>query len=134
MTRKSVKEIYYLRFLKTPNWLITPVKFFAWHAFILCSCTHEPVIPSSPEISFSQQVKPIFVSNCGRCHDGRELSLTSYSGIRAHVSPGDAKNSELFKAITTLWGPGGAMPPDGPLSDQQINLIYVWIMQGAKNN
>jgi hypothetical protein len=100
------------------------------------SCTHDPVIPVTPEVSFSKQVRPIFVNNCARagCHDGNEFALQSYSEIRAHVTPGDARKSKLYKSIVTLWGPGGAMPPDGPLSDQQINLIYAWIMQGAKNN
>jgi hypothetical protein len=100
------------------------------------SCTHDPVIPDTPAISFSQQVSPIFSSNCARssCHDGYgQFSLENYSSIRSRVLPGDARKSELYKAITTLAGPG-TMPPDGPLTDQQINLIYAWIMQGAKQN
>jgi hypothetical protein len=97
------------------------------------SCTHDPVIPATPEISFDQQIKPIFVNNCARCHDGGELDLETYDDIRARVTPGNARTSDLYKVVTKLWGPS-AMPPDGPLSDQQITLIYAWIMQGAKNN
>jgi hypothetical protein len=99
------------------------------------SCTHDPVIPATPEISFNLQIKPIFVNNCARsgCHDGGEFDLATYNDIRARITPGDARNSDLYKVITKLWGPS-AMPPDGPLSDQQITLIYAWIMQGAKNN
>ena len=100
------------------------------------ACTHDPVIPDSPEVSFSEQIQPIIVSNCARsgCHDGdEEFSLQTYEEIAGKVKSGDARKSEIYKAMTALWGES-AMPPDGPLSDQQINLIYAWIMQGAKNN
>lgn len=100
------------------------------------SCMHDPVIPDTPVISFSDQVQSIFVSNCATegCHDGHErFSLQTYDEIRSKVKPGDAKGSELYKVITKLSG-GEAMPPSGPLSDEQIILIYSWIMQGANNN
>lgn len=99
-------------------------------------CTHDPVIPDSPAISFSEQIQPIVVANCGSagCHDGdEEFSLWTYEEIAGKVTPGDARASEIYKAMVALEGEN-AMPPNGPLSDQQINLIYSWIMQGAKNN
>lgn len=103
---------------------------------IIGACTHEPVVPATPEVSFAEQVSPIFISNCATsdCHDGREeFALFSYQDIRSHVKPGDANGSALYEAITTLEGEE-AMPPAGPLSDEQITLIYVWIIQGAKEN
>jgi hypothetical protein len=98
------------------------------------SCTHDPVIPDTPAISFSEQVLPIFVSNCATagCHDGSEFRLSTYDEIRSNVKPGDARGSKVYGAITRLNGE--VMPPSGPLSDQQITLIYTWIMQGAQNN
>ncbi|MFN9502531.1 MAG: c-type cytochrome domain-containing protein [Chryseotalea sp.] len=99
------------------------------------TCTHDVAVPDSPEISFSGQILPIIASNCGTsgCHDGgEEFSLRTFEEIRGNVTPGDARKSKLYKAITRLnFEP---MPPDGPLTDQQINVIYAWIMQGAKNN
>jgi len=98
------------------------------------ACRHDPVIPATPAISFSEQVQPIFVSNCATegCHDGRaKFALETYSDIHSRVKAGDAHGSEVYKAITKLYG---GMPPDGPLSDEQLNLIYAWIMQGAKDN
>ncbi|MCU0384139.1 MAG: hypothetical protein MUF68_08755 [Cyclobacteriaceae bacterium] len=99
------------------------------------SCTHDFAIPDSPQVSFSEQIQPIIASNCGSsgCHDGgEEFSLQTFEEIRGNVTPGDARKSKLYKAITRLnFEP---MPPDGPLTDQQINVIYAWIMQGAKNN
>lgn len=108
-------------------------------ALFLFHCSHDPVIPATPEISFSSQVLPVITSNCasGGCHNGHyyeELSpLTSYSEIVALVVPGNAHKSELYKVITTLSGEN-AMPPQGPLTEDQIRNIYVWISQGAKNN
>ena len=105
-------------------------------ALLPLSCTHDPVIPDTPAISFKDEVMPIIVNNCAKsgCHDGRgEFSLQDYHDISAKVHAGDARKSELYKVINKLWG-GKAMPPDGPLSDQQITVIYTWIMQGAKNN
>lgn len=104
--------------------------------FMPLSCTHDPVIPDTPAISFKDEVLPIIVNNCAKsgCHDGgAEFSLQNYEEISSNVQAGDARKSELYKVINTLWGEK-AMPPDGPLSDQQITLIYTWIMQGAKNN
>jgi len=104
-------------------------------AFLPLSCTHDAVVPDTPTISFKEQVQPIFVNNCAKsgCHDGSdEFSLKSYTEISSRVHAGDARKSELYKVINKLWL--GNMPPDGPLTDEQINLIYTWIMQGAKNN
>jgi len=98
------------------------------------ACRHDPVIPATPAISFSEQVQPIFVSNCATagCHDGRaKFALENYTDIHSRVKAGDAHGSEVYKAITKL---SGGMPPDGPLSDEQLTLIYTWIMQGAKDN
>jgi len=98
------------------------------------ACRHDPVLPDTPAISFSEQVLPIFASNCATagCHDGRtKFGLQNYAEISSRVKAGDAHGSEVYKAITKL---SGGMPPDGPLSDEQLTLIYVWIMQGAKDN
>ena len=102
--------------------------------FLPLACRHDPVIPATPAISFSEQVQPIFVSNCATagCHDGRaKFALGTYAEIMSRVKAGDAHGSEVYKAITKL---SGGMPPDGPLSDEQLTLIYTWIMQGAKDN
>lgn len=105
-------------------------------ALVGVSCTHDANIPDTPAISFNEQIQPIIVSNCATsgCHDGgREFSLETYDEIAGHVKAGDARGSKLYKVITKLWGEE-AMPPAGPLGDDQITLIYTWIEQGAKNN
>lgn len=110
-------------------------------AFILSSCTHDPVIPQDPAISFNEQVLPIIVSNCASegCHDGKASGeedldpLQNYDQIKGIVKPGDARGSRLYRNITAIGGED-AMPPGRSLSEEQIRLIYIWIMQGAKNN
>lgn len=98
-------------------------------------CSHDPVVPRTPVLTFEKDIQPITQNNCARvgCHNGSGESptLVSYGDVMGHVKVGDPKGSKLFRIITNLT-PGVAMPPDGPLADQQINLIYVWILQGAK--
>jgi cytochrome c5 len=97
---------------------------------------------SADSVYFQQQILPIFVSNCAMsgCHDATSrkegLILTSYSGvISGGIRAGNPANSKIYKVITTT-DPGDRMPqpPRSPLSQDQINLINKWILQGAKNN
>jgi hypothetical protein len=103
------------------------------------SCRHNPDISSSPQVSFSKDVQPVIVSNCtmSGCHsgDGRLHALLTYDQIASAelVTPYSPHSSNLYQRIT---GSGGEnkMPPAGYMSEQNIETIYVWILQGAKNN
>lgn len=102
----------------------------------LSACVHDPSLPDSPLVSFNDQVRPVIVSNCATagCHDGdREFRLATYDEMARRVTAGQPQKSKIYSVITKLTGEE-AMPPAGPLSDDQIRLIYVWIQQGAKNN
>ena len=102
---------------------------------LVVGCTTDPVVPIEV-ISFSEKVQPIFLNNCASsgCHDGsEEFALETFDQILEHVKPGDPGESQVYNVITKLSGEE-AMPPGGPLSDQQIHIIYTWILQGAKNN
>lgn len=124
-------------------------------AFIL-SCKHElpepaggggtnpPGAACSPDsVYFQQQVLPIFISNCSMsgCHDAAShqdgVILTSYSSIMSTggVRPGNPTDSDLYEKITEN-DPRDVMPPppQAPLSQQQKEIIFKWIAQGAKNN
>lgn len=117
-------------------------KFFSF-VFLLAfiSCKHETKFSELREVSFSKEIAPIVNSNCtfSGCHGDtafREFKLTSHAGvINAGVSAGAPEKSELYQVIKTL-NEERVMPrkPYDPLSEKQIQLIYVWIGQGAKNN
>ena len=94
------------------------------------------------QISYTDQIQPIFNSNCTGCHMGggaATLNLTDYNGLMAGgvsglaVISGDHYNSELYNRITLPEGAAGSMPPNDPLSQEEINLIADWINEGANN-
>ncbi len=119
---------------------------------ILQSCSKDvgPVEPDSDsnnQVSFKNDVQPIFNNHCISCHpssgdlDLREghsyneivgVSASGYSGTL--VVPGNAEASVLYKKIDGSGAFGSNMPLGGSLSANQIKIIRDWINQGAKNN
>ena len=99
--------------------------------------------PSSPAY-YTDKVKPILQTNCGKCHFGMNhkggLSLatrtTTMKGGRdgAVLVPGDPDHSMLMKLIRHQ-GPTAdpkPMPPKSPkMSDADITVIETWIKAGA---
>lgn len=100
------------------------------------------VFPSS-NVSFGQQVQPLFNQACALsgCHDDgahqSALSLTSYDklmyGGTFVVVRGQPEQSMLVMRIEGRVG--AQMPsPQRPLNQNQITGIRAWIGEGAKNN
>jgi uncharacterized membrane protein len=104
-------------------------------ALLYFSCKHETVIPEQ-KVCFTADVQPIINANCANtgCHDAitheEGIDLSSYNGIMKEVSAGKPYDSELYDIIRS-----GEMPPSPrtALNSDQMKLIYVWILQGAKN-
>ncbi len=106
------------------------------------ACQHPGVIsPNQSEISFKNEVQPIIIGNCtmAGCHGastGGEESfpLMTYEDVINHgeINSTKPEKTKFYKSITGKSEE--AMPPDGPMSDTQILIIYNWIAQGAKNN
>jgi mono/diheme cytochrome c family protein len=100
------------------------------------------------QVSFKNDVQPIFQQHCAQCHIAIQsggLSLSSYQGLikggtvvpGAIVKAGDPEGSTLYKMISPSgpWPGGSRMPLGGPYLDSaQIQTIETWIKQGAKNN
>jgi hypothetical protein len=110
-------------------------------ASIFFGCKHEPVLPDH-EVSFSQEVLPIIQMGCQHagCHGdslNQQFKLVTYEDVMedGDVKPGDPKGSKLYEVITTPEGED-RMPrePYPRLNDRNIDLIYIWIAQGAKDN
>jgi hypothetical protein len=105
----------------------------------IISCRSEPVIPQVPLVSFSAQVKPLIANKCSAagCHGTYQarFGLVTYADIRSHVVPGNAHDSRIYNSIISFSGDKRMPPkPVAQLADSDILLIYVWIMQGAKDN
>ncbi|HCM96859.1 MAG: hypothetical protein A2X25_05370 [Chloroflexi bacterium GWB2_49_20] len=97
--------------------------------------------PGSGEVSFADQVQPIFQSRCIACHNSSSgqagFDASTYQAVMTsgdsgpQIVAGDAANSPL---ITLLQTATGFMPPMGKLSDDDIQIIVEWINAGALDN
>lgn len=128
---------------------------------LLTMCKHEPElttpidpppppppppngIPCDPDtVYFQNTVLPLLTSSCAKsgCHDAATqedgVLLTNYSSIinTGEVVPGNPGESKIYEKITDP-DPEERMPPppENPLTTEQIQSIYKWILQGAKDN
>lgn len=102
-----------------------------------------------PEISYSQDVKPILEQHCLACHQaggsGLEvsgLSMVTYEDLMKGtdagkmVLPGDVEGSNLIVLMEGRASPAISMPHGGmdPVPAAEIAIIKRWVAQGAKNN
>ena len=106
------------------------------------------VAAAAATVQFNRDIRPIFSENCFACHgpdaskrmtalrldikDGTKVTL---SGDRTALVPGDPNASELYARIST-GDTARRMPPAAAghdrLSDPEIELIRLWIEQGAE--
>jgi hypothetical protein len=91
-------------------------------------------------VYFTNTIQPLLNSMCAvpECHDAITaedgVNLTNYQNIMNQVDPFDLDGSDLWDK--GIMDPDEPMPPaDSPqLTQEEINLIEDWIMQGALNN
>lgn len=110
-------------------------------AINLMSCKHEPeLLPGTPEVFFQKDVMLILNSNCNvaGCHGqgGEQGGLSTYSDVHRLVTDGKPMHSKLHKLITANPWSEMRMPPKSKpaLTKTQIDIISMWILQGAKDN
>ena len=106
---------------------------------LLISCSHKVDVPLTPEVSFSKDVLPVFIGNCDQpgCHSGNKRKpLDSYSYIMSYgqVSPYNAIGSKIYKVMSARGIFTSRMPPSGVMNESDLQAVYLWIQQGAKNN
>ncbi len=124
------------------------ISFFALF-FVLCGCERQ--------ISFADDVQPIFLASCVECHDNSAegyaasgFSLSDYESVMKGTKFGpvviasSSISSTLYLTIAGKTSPEIHMPPHHdsalaagrgtPLSQHQIEVIQKWIDQGAQNN
>ncbi|MDH3748852.1 MAG: hypothetical protein OER97_11665 [Gammaproteobacteria bacterium] len=109
------------------------------------------------KISFADDVQPIFLANCIECHDKSAegyatsgFSLDDYDSVMKGTNFGpvvianSSASSALYLVVAHQTSPEIHMPPHhkaalaegrgSALSDDQVEIIRVWIDQGALNN
>lgn len=95
---------------------------------------------ASAQVSFSNDIMPIFENRCIECHGGRRtregLDMKTYENLLRGsnngpvVMPGDAGVSLFVELIVK-----GDMPNRGPkVTPDELQLIIDWVNQGALNN
>lgn len=105
--------------------------------------TPKPGMPATPRgnnddmgVSFVNDVAPLLTSRCANCHiNGNRggLNFGTYADLMRGsadgpiLRPGAGTGSRLIDMLET-----GAMPPNGPLSDQEVAMVRTWIDQGAR--
>ena len=98
-----------------------------------------PEIPEDVEISFANEILPIFNTgnNCTACHrtGGQTPDLTesnAYNSINSakYINPTTPEESLIYK----VPAPGSSGHRHKVYTEQQAALILAWIKQGAKNN
>ena len=116
---------------------------------LILALTTLPGCQKTPQVSYSQDVKPIIEEHCLKCHkiggEGEEksgLNMETYAALMKGtkfgpmVVPGDSFGSNLVILIEGRADPSIHMPRDehGPLSEAEIGTIKQWIDQGALEN
>jgi mono/diheme cytochrome c family protein len=101
-------------------------------------------IPYDPDtVYFQNEVLPLLLSSCGisGCHDQAtaedDVILTSYYFVMqtAEVVPFEPWENDIIEKVYET-DPDDRMPPPPapPLTQDQKDMIYTWIQQGALNN
>ena len=101
--------------------------------------------PSTAQIEFNRDIRPILAAHCYACHgpdarsrqadlrlDDRESAVAARDGTAAIV-PGSAATSEVVRRLMATDA-AERMPPvesKAPLSAAQIELVRQWIDEGA---
>jgi mono/diheme cytochrome c family protein len=94
----------------------------------------------SSEVSFANEVMPIFEANCIKCHGGEKtkegLDLKTFESLMAGsfngsvIEAGNANDSLIIQQIVE-----GEMPKRGDkLSESDIQILINWVNAGALNN
>ena len=87
-------------------------------------------------LSYSINVQPIWDVYCIECHDGNieQVNLktdVSYSTVLQYVNTTLPEASEIYQMMYM-----NVMPPEEDFrpTNDELDIVLAWIMQGAKNN
>jgi len=91
-------------------------------------------------VDFARDVQPILRGRCLECHgptqqmngyrlDRRSIALTG--GTRPNIVPRSSESSRLYRRVLSAEF-GTRMPPDDPLTRDEIDVLRRWIDEGAE--
>ncbi len=121
-----------------PKWVVTIGTLVAL-LFLFNQCN----FTNKEKIDFNTQIKPILNKHCIHCHGGvkqnggfsmmtRESIVAPTTSGKPAILPGNARNSEFIKRLTTE-DVEERMPFEGnPLSSTEIELLTQWVNEGAE--
>ena len=92
------------------------------------------------DVDFARDIRPILEASCNQCHgvdqsmnglrlDSREAALKGGQSGPA-ILPGDGSSSLLYRKIVGD-APGSPMPLTGKLAADEMEMIRIWLDQGA---
>jgi hypothetical protein len=98
----------------------------------------DPDDPDAPQISFANEIIPIFVNNnnCSSCHNGGQMpdlrAENAYAAINTsrYINTATPEESKIY----TYCSPETTTHMRKKYNAAQAALILGWIQQGAKNN
>lgn len=106
-------------------------------------------VKEESQVSFRGDIQPILRSNCIECHippNGEGylktgLSMATYDDLMHGtiygpvIVPGDSRHSILNMLVEGRADPSMRMPHGRkPLNTEEIEVLRVWVEQGAGNN
>lgn len=109
----------------------------------------DPIEPPTPTVSYATDVQPIFDASCVGCHGaggnagldlragsshGNLVEVVATESSLLRVDPGSPPDSWLYLKMTGQHDVGDMMPPGGGLGSDTIDLVRVWIEEGALDN
>ncbi len=103
---------------------------------------------SPNNVSFRSDVEPILDKNCRECHvpggagyAASGFDMSSYETFMkggkfgSYIEPGDPLGSNLIRLVEGKADPSINMPHGRKkLEDREIEVLRVWVLEGAKNN
>lgn len=114
------------------------------------TCVYIVGCVTTPQISYQQDVHPIFVGKCIACHtppngEGYRktgLDMESYETLMEGsiygpaIVPGNSRKSPVNMLVE---GRAGNLSSEmkirhSPITDHEIKTLHLWVEQGAKNN
>lgn len=99
--------------------------FWGWFPLLFVTCNQENLlIQVDEEITYQEDVRPIFATYCFTCHRTGE----SWGGLALDAENQAVKVATDGRLLNVLNEANGypLMPPSGPLSDAEIALITEW--------